>query len=212
MFIDIHTHNPNHADICCINTMPKTQHHYAVYSCGLHPWYLANATTDLESLVKIAKQQHCIAIGECGLDKLCTTDWQTQEYFFTAQVQLANAINKPIIIHCVKASTEIIAILKKLNNNVPIIIHGFNQNKNILAQWLDIDAYISIGHAINNANSNAHLLLQNIPSNKLFLETDNSTISIETIYQAAANILHLPINNVAQQISTNYNTIFAQQI
>jgi TatD DNase family protein len=211
MFIDIHTHLPKHLSTSCINTSPIDVHHHTLFSCGLHPWHLHNASTDIISLQQIIQQPACIAIGECGLDKLCLTDWQTQEYFFTTQVQLANIVQKPLIIHCVKACTEVITILQQTKNKMPVIIHGFNQRKHVLAQWQSIDAYISIGKALLNPNSNAQQVLHTIPINKLFLETDNAPVDIAMIYKAAAEILNIPINELAQQLSTNYNTIFAQQ-
>jgi TatD DNase family protein len=180
-----------------------------LFTCGLHPWYLQNASNDFLMLQKIAMQENCIAIGECGLDKLCATDWQLQIESFTKQIQLANAIQKPLVIHCVRASSEVISLLKKEKNTVPIIIHGFSQNAAILKMYLQENFYISIGGAVANNKSNAHALVANIPTEKLLLETDeDENLQIQEVYAKVAQIKNISIHELENQITKNFNTIF----
>jgi TatD DNase family protein len=208
MYINLHSHGPDAADITVVNALVNQSTFTTLYSCGLHPWYLQNAKLDIELLQKIAVQQNCIAVGECGLDKKCNTNFEQQLLYFKQQILLANAIQKPIIIHCVKAQSEVITCLKQMQNKVPIIIHGFYQNKNVLANWLQENYYISIGAAVINKDSNAQQALLQIPLSKLFLETDDAPISISKVYQQTASILQLSKTELQQQICTNFNTIF----
>lgn len=85
------------------------------YSAGLHPWYIDETgwKTSFEALKQFSLQNQVIAIGECGLDKVCKTSFSLQQEVFIAQLLWANEINKPLIIHCVKAFDEILGLLKK---------------------------------------------------------------------------------------------------
>lgn len=58
--------------------------------------------------------------------------YETQEEILDVQVGLAEELRKPLIIHCVKAYSELIAVKKRTGSSVPWIIHGYNNNEQIL--------------------------------------------------------------------------------
>jgi TatD DNase family protein len=212
MLINAHTHFETPSDFCIVNTMPNQEHVFANYSCGIHPWYVQNIFADFEKLEKIVLQKACLAIGECGLDKQYKKTWALQLEAFALQIKLANQIQKPIIIHCVRASSEIIKIITEQNNNVPVIIHGFVQNKNVLATYLQANFYISIGSAIMQNNSNAFKAIANIPIEKLLLETDEETkYSINEIYEAVAKIKNISLDDLQNHMKRNFSTIFTRK-
>ena len=99
------------------------------YSVGVHPMKLAglgeNVFTGIEDTVRMEK---VIAIGECGLDRRSPICMKTQEEILDVQVGLAEELRKPLIIHCVKAYSELIAVKKRTGSSVPWIIHGYNNN------------------------------------------------------------------------------------
>ncbi len=57
--------------------------------------------------------QNCFAIGECGLDSLVPIDQKIQEDVFVKQINIANEVKKPIIVHCVRKFYEVISFKKK---------------------------------------------------------------------------------------------------
>ncbi|MFM7824034.1 MAG: TatD family hydrolase, partial [Bacteroidota bacterium] len=61
------------------------------YSVGLHPWYLNEQTADKEfdTAISAALKKNVLAIGECGLDKVCNTDWKLQKKWFEAHISLS---------------------------------------------------------------------------------------------------------------------------
>ncbi len=83
--------------------------------------------------------QSVIFLGECGFDRLKGEDLAFQTTVFEAQIRLAESISKPVVIHCVKAFNEIISIKKRLKPSIPLIIHGFHQNKTILNDLIKTD-------------------------------------------------------------------------
>lgn len=98
------------------------------YSLGLHPWYAEDFTpTSIEALQTHVQTQPkgLCAIGECGLDKLCATPWETQLMGFRLQIELAERYHYPLIIHLVKAWDELLSLRKEIKPQMPWIIHGF---------------------------------------------------------------------------------------
>ena len=125
------------------DTRDKPSH----YSYGIHPWYISKEKVydELRELKVAAHEKRCLAIGECGLDKVCDVPFDLQVEVFYEQIRLANEIRKPLIIHCVKAFNELINCLNQLDNNVPVIIHGFNNNENIARIMVAQGYYFSFG-------------------------------------------------------------------
>jgi TatD DNase family protein len=125
VFINTHTHSQLYdARIELVNLeigSPDKPNHY---SYGLHPWHIEKDTAGhfLDNLKVVAHEKRCLAIGECGLDKLSKVDFGLQQEVFVEQVKIANHIKKPLIIHCVKAFNELINCLNHNNNEVPVII------------------------------------------------------------------------------------------
>jgi TatD DNase family protein len=205
--IDIHSHQiaPNtiyNLLIQDIDQFETCQNQWL--SVGIHPWYIQDWPTQLTEIERLAINQKVLTIGECGLDRLIDLPIDRQLLIFEAQVLLAEQLKKPVIIHCVKAHNDLIAWKKKRQTTVPLIVHGFNNNKQILEQLLHNDFLISLGSALLNPDSNASKSIQYIPIGRLFLETDNSYLPIQTIYKAAAERLNCEIDILQKQISNNF--------
>lgn len=179
------------------------------YSVGVHPMKLAglgeNVFTGIEDTTRMEK---VIAIGECGLDRRSPICMETQEEILEVQVRLAEELCKPLIIHCVKAYSELIAVKKRTKSSQPWIIHGYNNNEQILRQLLDHGFYISMGAALLNSRSNAFRLLRMIPMERLFLENDDKKVEISVIYEMASTILEVDVEMLKEIIRNNYNKVF----
>jgi TatD DNase family protein len=176
------------------------------FSAGLHPWHLPEPI-DLSPLKQVAMQPNVLAIGECGLDKVCTTDWDLQLSAFTQQIELANNIGMPLILHCVRAWEEVIATLKHHKVSVPVIFHGFNKS-NIASRLIDNGYYLSFGKALLSQGSPAGAAIASVPAHRFFLETDDSEISITDIYAAAATLRQTEQDDVILQLRQNSKTVF----
>jgi TatD DNase family protein len=231
-FIDIHTHRltttsgvisvPNFSQKDLKNGFYTEGSLWA--SVGLHPWLLTkeNFEKDFEKLSQLADNQNIIAIGECGLDKLKGENLAFQATAFEAQIRLAESVSKPVVIHCVRAFGEIVAIKKRLKPTVPMIIHGFNKNVKVLDELLKHGFYISIGAAIlpkngiytegsrnNRENSPFLEILPKIPLDRLFFETDDAeNVDISTIYETAARVLKMDVNDLKSITCNNFLRMF----
>lgn len=181
-------------------------------SAGIHPWYISefNQKLQLEKLRQLTHYKDIKFIGECGLDRLKGSSLPLQEEIFIKQIRIAEEVKKPMIIHCVKCFNELISIKKIVRPKVPMVIHGFNNNLEIAKSLLERGFYFSLGAAILNVESNAAKVLQQIPLEKLFLETDDKVISIQKIYEQASFLLNIPLNTLEDAIFANYFTMWGE--
>lgn len=179
------------------------------FSVGLHPWYIKpeNIAEDFAQLEKLARQPNVLAIGECGLDRLIDLDMSIQEEVFIRQIRLAETLQKPVIIHCVKAFSDLIALKKKLKPSISMIVHGFNNNAQICRQLVNHQFYLSLGSALLNSESNASKNILTIPIQQLFLETDDKNCFISTIFAHASTYLTEPVEVLQEQILQNFKRV-----
>lgn len=137
-----------------------------------------------------------------GLDKLRGLDLNTQAKIFRYQALLAEEVEKPIVIHCVKAWDELIAIRKEINPSQLWIIHGYRGGVEQLEQLIKLGFGISLGEFSNPE------ALKKIPLTSLFLETDMSDTSIYTIYQKYSDILGITIADMGNIVDKNVKNAF----
>ncbi len=184
--------------------MPLNKDFY--YSIGLHPWNLninniEDTLKNIESLASSA--DNIIAIGECGLDSNINIPLEIQLHVFERHILLSEKLKKPLIIHCVKRSEDILRLHKKYNPKVPWIFHGFRSNINVLNNIIKNDnIYISIGEKFN-----AETIL-NIPDEKILIETDESELTIEYISKKVAEARKQSHESFLEIIYKNTSIIF----
>ena len=207
IFFDVHTHQAHENSI--LNHYPLDETPKQWFSAGIHPWFLDDLEQQKEALSTKARNNNCLAIGEFGFDRLCGTSLKIQQEIFDFQYDLAQQLQKPIIIHCVKAFDLLIPKIKQ--TQVPIIIHGFNQNQEIFNQLLKIErVYFSFGAALFKEGSNAQKAIKKVPKDRFFLETDDQKeISIKDIYTKTAELLILPIETLEKDINKNKIKVFS---
>lgn len=211
MYINIHSHKQSSPTQFFIENLYKdfakvTESGY--YSTGLHPWYLT-AESPGESFTEVKEvstEPNVLAIGECGLDKVCKTPMELQVAVFIDHIKLANEVRKPLIIHCVRAYGEILKLLQQHHPGVPVVFHGFNKNKETLLRILDSGHYVSFGQFITDKDKAK--ILCHVPLNQFFLETDNSPIGIETIYAAVASAKNISLEALSLQLTKNLQSVF----
>lgn len=211
-FINIHTHSSsgNFDVLEIVNQYPSSYVETDNYfSIGIHPWYINEVSWKGELNIIEEKIQHnnCLALGECGLDKRRDTPLELQLEVFEAQLLLAEKHNIPVIIHCVAAFQELIALKQKLNISVPMVIHGFSKSEELAQQLLKQGFYISFGKYLIK-NPELEMVFKNIPNERFFLETDTIEEGIEQVYALAAKYKKIDVVTLQQIVTTNFNTVF----
>lgn len=210
-FIDIHTHKAESSDslIQIVNLnlsqpCPEQGH----YSYGIHPWALDNVDFQLEETFALLEQrlqsQNVLALGEAGLDKTHKESYEQQIAVFERQIELSEAVQKPMILHDVRSHNEIIALRKKHKAKQPWILHGFNGTEQDIKQLTGLGLYLSVGESLLHSERKITKSLKNIPLDLLFFETDMAEIEIETVYEAAAKLLEMDLAVLQTRIFTNF--------
>ncbi|MDR2954168.1 MAG: TatD family hydrolase [Prevotella sp.] len=210
---DIHTHSlkDDRQDTevrYILNTSPvnftsekEKEIHNVWFSCGIHPWDADN-TSSLDLLSGYVKDERVVAIGEAGLDKLKGPPIKTQIEIFRSQIELAVQEQKPLIIHCVKAWDELIALYKEYKTDLPWILHGFRGNSEQTKQLATLGFKFSIGEHFNKE------AVTHIPLDSLFCETDMSDVSISNVYEALSLDLQIDIDLFVSEIDNNIRKYF----
>ena len=203
-FFDFHHHDFNKKNGIYnlkLNEIPPANY----FSAGIHPQDISDRfEEDFLWLKTVVKSENCVAIGECGLDGLVEIDENLQHEIFQKQIELANEIRKPIIIHCVKRFSQLIHFKKK--SKVPMIVHGFNKRKTIGDEMLKNDFCLSFGKSALY-NVNLQDFLEEIAIDQLFLETDSADFEIKDLYYKIAELKSCRIEDFQQKIKKNLKNL-----
>lgn len=178
------------------------------FSIGIHPWYITSSDLSvlLEHIAPIAHHKNCVAIGESGLDKLCSTPFELQESAFLSMILLSEQLKKPLIIHCVKAFNELLALHDRLKPKQAWIIHGFRGKPELAKQLIRRGIYLSFGLKFNFDT------LLATPIDHIFIETDESTLPISTCYQQVALLKNMDLESLKIAINSRAEQLFNIEI
>ncbi len=146
--------------------------------------------------------ENLYAFGECGLDKNCKVSFQKQQEVFEIHLKKSSELRMPVIIHCVRAWEELIEITT--GHTSVKIIHGYNGSEEMTKRLVKHGFCFSVGEAILKPDSKIGRSIQLIPPTALFLETDMSQSSIQTIYAAAALGRKIEESELCLQILENF--------
>lgn len=202
---DIHTHNTPEAVCASIFNSGTVYRTDCMISMGIHPWEITgNWREPFAIILRHACCNNVVAVGECGIDKIKSpADAGLQKEIFRAHAELAEEINKPLIIHCVKAYDEIIAAHKDITPEQPWIIHGFRGKPQQALQLTRMGIYLSLGVHFNPDAARV------MPADKLFIESDESNMPLSEIYSQIATARETSTDILIAQIWKNAQ-IFGQ--
>lgn len=157
------------------------------YSCpfglGIHPWFCEDDPQQaLEQLTdKLNSYQqdpYLVAIGECGLDKLRKDNWDGQIIALEAQLSMARQLNLPVILHVVKAHSEMLAILKRYSLPRGGVVHGFYGSLDIASEYIKLGFKLGIGGLILNPSAKKlQTCVAQLPLGSVLIETDSPAMA-----------------------------------
>ncbi len=187
LYIDIHTHH-------------STGLHTELEAVGIHPW---DAEKSHINDVDFSQVQ---AIGEIGLDYVCEVNRERQIDIFKTQLQIAEELRKPIVLHCVKAYEDVMKMVEKFDLSA-VIFHGFIGSKEQAQRAIDKGYYLSFGDRTWHSPKTIDAL-RNTPLKQMFIETDEADTTIDKQYLEVTKIKQISLKDLQQQIIDNYNRIF----
>ena len=142
---------------------------------GLHPEDVKADWRDVLAAIKPALQS-VKAVGEVGLDYYWSREFEKEQLeAFEEQVRWAVEFQLPLMIHCRKAQNEMVAIIKKYQNDLPGgVFHCFTGNEHEAAELLQFDKFVlGIGGVSTFKKSHLPEVLPAVaPLDRIVLETD----------------------------------------
>lgn len=160
---------------------------------GVHP----SDTEEMDEekiawLKEVSKKEKVVAIGEIGLDYYWPEpDREIQKKWFIRQMELAQEVNLPVIIHSRDAAQDTIEILKQFPANG--VIHCYSYTKESAKEFLKIGYYFGIGGVLTfkNAKKLKEAVME-IPMDRILLETDSPYLAPEPNRGKRNSSLNIP--------------------
>lgn len=200
MIIDAHTHNPR-ARQAIINVAPAqfVPQPGLVYAVGIHPWQSQDANEEtIRLLGQAASHEQVVAIGETGLDSLRGAPLEKQRQLLDLHIALAQRRGKPLVMHMVRTSQQLLQAWRHSKASVNVMIHGMRSNERVARPLIDAGFYLSFGIHFNPRTLHA------TPLDHLLIETDDSTdVTIEQVAQRIAQELGMTTTALLHLIDTN---------
>lgn len=226
-FIDIHTHRDTNIASLCLRNLDVSElandglpladvttdmtDDGPWFSVGLHPWFIDRQDIEfaLTRLDDLCRNRRVLAVGECGLDKCIATPLERQLTIFKRQIALSERLDKPLLIHCVRAFNELQQLKNALSPKQAWIVHGFTGHKTLAEQLVKQGFHLSFGKALLQPESKASAAFLTTPPDRRFLETDDAAgLQIGEIYQAAAKMAGLNLSALQELIQANFERVF----
>ena len=212
-FIDIHVHGgtPSSGIFILESLMAHESKIPAAiagvaFTYGIHPWFLneSNYKQLIISVESLISHPDIIAIGEAGFDRLRGPSPELQRRAFEDQIIISEKIRKPVVVHCVRAWDELLAVHKKLKPEMSWLIHGYRGNVKLATQLISKGMYLSFWFDFVLRPGSGDLL-RHLPTDRILLETDGADVDIKNIYDKVASDLDLSVDELKSIILKNFN-------
>lgn len=175
------------------------------WSMGLHPWHLGpdSVEASLERLRQVIQGRWgtgLVAIGECGLDRVCAVAWDLQVQAFEAQIRLADEHSLPLILHVVKSFPEILKAHR--GARTPWLVHGFRGGPELALDLWRHGIRLSFGPALSGSEK-LQTAFRALPGDAILLESDEEELDMPAFYAQAALLRGIETSALVEQVRAN---------
>ena len=196
---------------------------YIFATAGISPNDInENVFNDIYIIEEISKSDKVKAIGEIGLDYYWNKDnKELQKEVFIKQIDIANRLELPIVIHNRDAYVDTINILKEHPVVKKGIFHCCQLNQELIKDALKLDFYISFSGNITFKNAKSEDVVSLVPMDRLLIETDspylspeplrgtrNTSINVKYVAEKISSIKGLSLEEVANATYKNAMNIY----
>jgi TatD DNase family protein len=192
-------------------------------SCGVHPLDV-ESEFDLDTFYQYARHSKVVAIGETGLDYHYQPETAVkQQLRFEQHVEVANALDKPLIIHTRHARDDTLRILRNGGaQKCGGVIHCFTEDLAFAHAAMDLGFYISISGIVTfRQATELKAVVKQLPLDRLLIETDspylapvphrgkeNQPAYVIEVAAYIAQLKGISISDVAYQTTKNFENLF----
>ena len=201
------------------------------FAVGMHPldvdkWH---DRTGEEIKALAASDERVVAIGETGLDFYKADDRERQISALQQQLRIARELDKPVIIHCREAATELKEVLAEFlssEGSVKGVMHCWGGDEIETKWFLDLGFYISYSGIVTFKNAKqVQAAAKTVPSDRLLIETDcpflapvprrgktNEPAYVLYVAQYIAQLRQTSLEIIAEQTTANACRLFDIQL
>jgi len=202
-----------------------SRYEFLYATVGLSHYSAAEMNEDqLNSIFQLAQNRRVVAIGETGLDYYRkAAPIPSQKQLFRKQIQFANQLKLPVVVHDRNAHEDIVNVLREEKAHAGVL-HCFSGDEKMLDEVIEMDLYVSISGIVTFSAPLAQIVKQ-IPIERLLVETDcpylapipkrggrNEPMFIKYTMQKIAEILNLSYDEVVRINATNAMRLFKIKI
>ena len=200
------------------------QHDNVFASVGVHPSEELLVEPSFDDYKQLAQQGKVIAIGETGLDYYYNKDsHDVMQSRFRTQIQVANDLNKPIIVHTRSAHEDTLRIMQEERaDQCKGVMHCFTESWEMAEVALSMGFYVSFSGIVTFKNAaNVVEVASRVPLDRLLIETDapyltpvpyrgkpNQPAHVSLVADKIAEIKQLPVQAVAEATTENFKRLF----
>lgn len=200
------------------------QYPFIYATVGIHPHDAKDCTEQTwEDLLRLTLNPKVIAWGEIGLDyyrDLSPRD--VQKKVFIRQLELANEVGLPVVIHNRDAHGDILQIIKKYRPEAGGVFHSYSGSWEMAKELLGMGFYLSFSGPLTYKNARHTLeVAQNVPEDRFVVETDcpyltpepyrgkrNEPAYVREVVAKISELKKLPVEKVAQLSTENAKRLF----
>ncbi|WP_110428778.1 TatD family hydrolase [Glaciecola sp. KUL10] len=200
---------------------------------GLHPYFLRSQSPHetqqtINVLNKLADEHKdkIVAIGETGLDSKITTNIEYQKILLKAQIEIAERLNKPLVLHHRQSHNELIRLLKQAGFSNGGVIHAFSGSDQIAQTYIQMGFYLGVGGTITYERAKkTRETIKHIGLQYLLLETDspdmpmcgkqglrNEPAYLIDVIATLSKLKACSETSIIQTTTNNYNNLFSGEL
>lgn len=197
------------------------------FAVGLHPLDAQEWQSDTQDRIRYlaASDPKVVAIGEMGLDFYKAQNQDHQKFVFTSQLQIAQELNKPVIIHCRDAALVMAELLRDFwesSGSVRGVMHCWGGTPEETQWFLDLGLYVSISGIVTFKNAHqVQASAKMIACDRLLIETDcpflapvpkrgkrNEPAYVRYVAEEVARLRNVTLETLAEQTTKNAEELF----
>jgi TatD DNase family protein len=187
-------------------------HNQVIPMVGLHPWFVAEASTAWAVRLEALLRSHRAGVGECGLDfARKDADRAAQETAFRAQLRVAQALHRPVAMHAVRAWGPLLALLRE--EGVPTagaMVHAYAGSAETARELQAMGVFLSFsGELLKADRPKLKEALRAVASRSLLLETDGTT-DLAQVLAVAADLRGVSVQDLAARTWENGQRCFKE--
>jgi TatD DNase family protein len=197
------------------------------YSVGVHPLDVGHWQVDTPSVLRQAAlaDNRVVAIGELGLDLYRADNLEEQLGMLLPQLDLAEELDRPVIIHCRDAAPPMLDLLRgrrKAGHRLRGVMHCWSGTPDEMEGFLELGLFISFsGNVTYPSAHDTHACARLVPSDRYLVETDcpflapvprrgkrNEPALVRFVAERVAELRGESLEAVGQTSSTNAAALF----